>query len=72
MVLINDKTYYTTVEIAKMLGKTRQTIFYWIKHNPCKLPATMIGGRLLVSEEDYIDNVPAYMRIKHDKEEINS
>ena len=57
---IAGKTYYTTPEIGEMMGRTSQSVRNWIEAG--KLPAIKIGRFYLVSEEDFIDNVPAYMR----------
>ena len=61
---IAGKTYYTTPDIAKMMGRTSQSVRNWIEAK--KLPAIRVGHVWFVSEEDFIDNVPAYMRKEND------
>lgn len=46
---MDEKKTYTMQEVADELGKTRQTIYRWIKSG--KLKAIKIGGTWTVSAE---------------------
>jgi len=56
---------HTTAQIAKMMGRTRQTVLNWIYKG--KLPAIQVGKNYLIAYSDFLNNVPAYMR----KEALN-
>lgn len=47
---IDQEQLYTTSDIAKMLGVTRQTVFNWIKNKI--ITGQLMGGSFIVKGED--------------------
>lgn len=65
----NKIVYYSTIEVARLLGVSRVTIFLWIKNG--KLPAVKIGRNYAIEAESLRPFVDRTELTSLEKDSIN-